>query len=446
MGVKRAEKFGEFEERRLLSCLDSAVSMVSKGASPAEALAKSAKDAGLHPDSIPLMVQAYNVGRQTYHREKCAGQGTSCLMSEHPIAKVEDVESRMFPGPSAILGSRKSAAHSGVSTEYALPPVMEKAHKEKMVKLASVALPAPAIERKATDPNLIAYQMSVAKTAADKAIYDLKLRLISSHDELERKLASVSAWCRKNSALVPETEWNATQLFGQGVKEVFDFATLGLTGLKRAEKRAYITRQAVDRTKAPYSLIKEALDKAVEYIQDEATVKAACEKIEREVSKVTPFGEKSAQEKRSAILAGKATASSLPSKTAFLGTTPGDIIGPQVANYWKPKEPSDISKGMLDEINSPSHDAEMRSIHSQAMLSDLMNNDEIISGHEPPDVINAFNEISQLTPHMSNNYAVMRSALRKYLTGGEIQPFEAQQLRDLDKTYGPQKQQIAVRV
>lgn len=436
MGVKKAERFGDSEERRLLGCLDNAVSFVSKGASPDEAIAKSVKEANLNCDSVPLLVQAYNVGCQTYHREKSAGQGTGYLMSEHPIARVENVESLLFPKASSILEGRKAAAHSGVSGDYALPPVRGK--RPVLTKAASATAPAAA-PTKPCDPYLHMNQLMQAKASADQAVKSLKLKLIASHDELQTKLAAVKTWCRKNSHLVPETEWNATQLFGQGVKEIFDYAAIGLTGMGRAEKRAYSSRSGVDVTKEPFTLIKAALNKAIEYIQDEITVKEACEKIECEVSKTIPFGQKKPEEK-SAVLAGNATASCVPSrKAAFLGFTPGDIFGQQIGDTLKGPPTADVVKGMIDKINSPSHDAEMRSIHSQAMLNDLMSNDEVISGHDPHDVINAYNEISQLTPHMSGNYAVMRSALRKYLTGGEIQPFEAQQLRDLDKTYGPQK-------
>lgn len=446
MGVKRAEKFGDPEEKRLLGCLDSAVSFVSKGASPDEAIARSVKEAGLNPDSVPLLVQAYNVGTQTYHREKCAGQETSSLMGEHPIARIEDVDSLLFPKSSAILESRKAAAHSGVSGEYSLPPVRGKRQEAAMVKLAAAELPATKVPGRISDPYIRMDQLMRAKASADNAIKDLKLKLISSHDELQSKLASVKSWCRRNPMLVPEVEWNATQLLGSGVREVFDFASVDMPGLKRAEKRAYISRNGVDLSKEPYTLIKAAIDKAVEYIQDENTVKAACEKIEREVSKTIPFGQKKPEEK-SAVLLGSATASYVPTqKVALFGVTIGDIVGPQIGDALKGPSPGDSVKGLVEDINSPSHDAEMRSIHSQAMLNDLMHNDEVVSGYDPHEVTNAFNEISQLTPHMSDNYAVMRSALRKYLTGGEIQPFEAQQLRDLDKTYAPSRPQLAIKM
>jgi hypothetical protein len=434
MSTKRAEKFGQAEESRLVSCLDRATSLVSGGSPPSEAIAKAAKEARLHPDSVPLAVHAYNVGRQTYQRQKCAGKDTSCLLGEFPLADPDDVESIMYPKSSSILEGRKAASMSVVSDEYSqAPSQMAKYRKAAMEKIASERLPAPKVESKPEDPQLYYHRCAQVKLAADKAVRDLEISLINSQDELRSKLAAVWDWCRKNSSQVPVVEWNSRQLFGDGVKEIFDYATSGLTGIGRAQKRAYTSKSAVDQGSAPYSLVKSALDKAVELIQDSASVRRAQEKIAQGVATTLPFGPK--EEETSFVL--KRASSIKKDAAGFFGGMLSGGIGGAISHALTPKDPSDISDNMQTAIADPSHEARMRSIRAQAMLSDLVSNDEVIQGYDPHEVTNAYNEIVQTSPHLADQYSVMRSALRSRLTSGQMQPFEVAQLRDIDKSLVP---------
>jgi hypothetical protein len=86
------------------------------------------------------------------------------------------------------------------------------------------------------------------------------------------------------------------------------------------------------------------------------------------------------------------------------------------------------------DLSSPVHIDELRQIRSRAMLSDFLANDDVISGYAPEEVTNAYNEISQLSPRASSQPAIMRPLLRKRLTAGSVEPFEAQQMADIEKT------------
>jgi hypothetical protein len=303
-----------------------------------------------------------------------------------------------------------------------------------MTKLAS-ATPYEPLEapRRPRDTSLYMDQCLKAKLASERVLTNIKMALLNSKDELDVKLRCVRDWCRKNASQVPEVEWNSRQLFGSGAKELFDLTTLGLTGIGRAEKRAYATRNPIDQTKAPYSLVKAALDKAVEYIRDESYAKEASSKIVLEVAKALPFGQKEAE------LSQVLGTASLTAKEAagFWGSMFSGAAGGMAQHALQPKSPGDISAGMQEDISDPAHEAQMRAIKSQAMLSDLMANDEIISGHDPATVTNAYNEIVQLNPHISAHYGIMRGALRKHLASGDMQPFDVEQLRKIDQSFAP---------
>jgi len=93
-----------------------------------------------------------------------------------------------------------------------------------------------------------------------------------------------------------------------------------------------------------------------------------------------------------------------------------------------------LIKGDLEKLLDPRHEENLRQIEVNAMLNDLMANDEVISGHEPESVLRVFNEISQLAPRTSHQKMLIRALLRKRLQygGDQVDPFEVQQLLDVE--------------
>src|SRR6185369_16381767 len=93
-----------------------------------------------------------------------------------------------------------------------------------------------------------------------------------------------------------------------------------------------------------------------------------------------------------------------------------DIAKKVPGNY--PTPGSELAQKDLQDLMDPGHESEIRNIQAEAMLNNLMANDEIIKTHDPEDVLDAFNEISQVAPRMSTSTAVMRDLIRKRLSGG----------------------------
>jgi hypothetical protein len=70
----------------------------------------------------------------------------------------------------------------------------------------------------------------------------------------------------------------------------------------------------------------------------------------------------------------------------------------------------------------------------QSMLTDFVNNDEVLSGYDPNEIYSAFNEISGLAPRLATQPAAMRSILRKRLTQGSMEPFDINEIANIEKT------------
>jgi len=117
-----------------------------------------------------------------------------------------------------------------------------------------------------------------------------------------------------------------------------------------------------------------------------------------------------------------------------LGSTTGTFLGNQLRQAIAQKPTPELVDDAALAFDAPGHTNELRQIQAQAMLSDLIRNDEVISGYEPDEVIDAYNEISAMSPRAAVQPVIMRSLLRKRLTGGAVEPFEAGQLAEIEKT------------
>lgn len=77
----------------------------------------------------------------------------------------------------------------------------------------------------------------------------------------------------------------------------------------------------------------------------------------------------------------------------------------------------------------------LRSIQAKKMLYNLYRFDPIIKSYPLDDVLDVFNEVSEVTPALSGNKAWMRSNLRRMLTQGKaLDPFELKDLFNTEKT------------
>lgn len=123
----------------------------------------------------------------------------------------------------------------------------------------------------------------------------------------------------------------------------------------------------------------------------------------------------------------------------------GGMIGSMFGGKSHSEGPGGIDTG-LDEarlrLNSPRHDDKIRLIRAQTALHQLMNTDEVVSKHDPQEVLNAFNAVSQTSPHAVANDVSLQAYLRRYLQG-HTEPFEVAQLVDLENKLRPGTQNNA---
>jgi cytochrome c556 len=100
------------------------------------------------------------------------------------------------------------------------------------------------------------------------------------------------------------------------------------------------------------------------------------------------------------------------------------------------KGPAKIKPDFIDARTgmNPEWDNYLKALKAKKMLYNLYRFDPIIKSYPLDDVTNIYNEISDLTPTLSDNKAWMRSALRRMLTqGGAVDPFELKDMMTSEK-------------
>lgn len=90
--------------------------------------------------------------------------------------------------------------------------------------------------------------------------------------------------------------------------------------------------------------------------------------------------------------------------------------------------------------------AMVENIQRSTLLSDLYNNDPILSEHDPEEISKAYETLVQLSPEVSLNKEIVRAILRQSVNSIAVSPFDAKQWGDLDTTILKNKGRIGSRL
>jgi hypothetical protein len=86
-------------------------------------------------------------------------------------------------------------------------------------------------------------------------------------------------------------------------------------------------------------------------------------------------------------------------------------------------------------LDTPSQQFKLDKIRVRSMLSDFVNNDEVISNFSHDDVMTAFNELSETSPEAMKKPAIARAMLREYLAKGALGTYDLSPLMQYEKQF-----------
>jgi len=438
-------------EKKLLRVIDKTASLVEGGDAPDDAIIKAAMEYGLRQGDIPPVVHAYNTGRTL--RQRKDGDDIFSKVADFKLADAENIMSRLYPA----TVKKAAAEDTTVSPEYTYSPQPMLARKAQAEKRATninwraiggeeitAAPPLPQFDDK--------YEQARTKMAKLKrTTEESRRKAAAAFDQMGETFMELSGYFQRTDAKpLPVVKEAAILLHGDKGEQIFNELVIVSPSLMKLANhrignsllgpacREQFSEQLdnMDCVGEPFTTVNFLVENIGEYNRLKAAAAADLDAYEKEAAiLIAPFSRpavsqsilgtssEDAVEKTATFLDGPLQALGAYSLVNNTMLKPiADKIAPGVE-----RADNDEQK-IMESLNDPSHEAELRAINSQATLQDLMSNDEVISGYSPDEVASAYNDIVQISPSVADQRMLVQNLLRKSLQQGQLDTFEQDQL------------------
>lgn len=442
------EKLSKPDESRILRALEKTASLIKAGSKPGEAVlqtVKSAEFGEFTPQMVQRIVEATNTAMQLAHLKTASGEAR---VEAFPLVDPKSVFEDLYP--TRVEAPAVKAAALAVPADYSRP---ETGQFMKVARPLPTREPVPML---GADPEIRAHRtMSIHNGLCKKAeaarsaygrqrerVYMLAKQAALYFKQLDHKsFASVEQHVVGEYGAVGGSCMNMVYQLTNGREKRASFDDLPHIYDRRLHPYGLIST-LIEEAQASVALAKQAEEASIEKEKHETDY---VDKIRPKKKDSSPPPKKSILESnepvgvelKAAGLAGGRD-SSFFNKAAFeVGDLSGSMLegGSKAMGFGEAKP---VNLDALQKVMDPEHEAEMRGIKTKAMLHDFMKGDPIISSYDTDKVTNAFNQISQLAPNVSQQPAVMRGMMRKILQQeGVLEPFETDQLTKLEKQLTP---------
>lgn len=440
---------------RLLSALDSVTDALDAGLPPVQALAKAARDHKLPDSYIEPLTHSFNLG--STRLMQTTTDDVVEKMADFPVCDPEDVRELLRQEGLDSPNRQKTASadfRDSVSGDYMLRPATVFQARDSD-RRAGQPLPAifpagPEVKRASH------YQDPLHDNAVKRAqAQTLQWERDQAAQQLERASRSLKVATSRlsNHLLRLDTcsyDWAmraARSGFGDSGAAVIEDVARRNPNIR--QKRARADRRFVTTDDPVFALVSEVLDCRDAHREAEQKVAIALERLRGLTPPEPPTEDELLMD--SLLNPKVATPAAdpdaflddlLPTKTASLtGTLLGGAMGgmgvgagrelsEHAARAFFGSDSSPAS--VLAEIDSPDHAANLRKIQYQAILHDLMMNDDVISGYPPQEVMAAANDIVRLAPRIQTQPLPLQSSLRQRLGQGSLDMFQEDQLLGIE--------------
>lgn len=406
-------------ERKLLGAIEQVVNLVNVGMAPTDAVMKVASESQFRPGEVRLIANAYNTGRTRKQHElgddpteKTAAfelaDAAAALESLYPaefksaavVSRETSVSSEYFVSPGIILGRRKEA---GQAKPLAFPPL-------------------PALEPYPSDPTFQIKQASGRRQRREHAVNEARLKMAVAMDTMASRFSELVTYFKTAAHMpFPTVRQAAITLYGSLGERVM--ARVGAFSPYIQKEAAAEVDYSVDTP--PLPLVGRLIEAVNEY-----------HSCSQEHAKAAMVAASEAEQERppkphdpSASILGfdKEAKPGNPFTGALVGSATGSMTKDMLTGIAQKISPPDENAGIASTMKSltdPQHESNLRNIRMQSMLQDLMTDDPVISGYHPHEVMQAFNEIGELSPRAVDQKLLMQALLRKRLTQGHFDQFE----------------------
>lgn len=414
-------------EAKLLDALEKIGELVAAGKTPTEATTKVAAEQDISAGHVRLLAQAYNTGRTNAQRKSASSVLERA--ANFPLVDAAEVIHSLYPSQPKTAGVRLH--ETAVSADYARDPRT----------LLEPPLP---------EVNFVVKAASTREPSRDDQTETLLSASVTAKQAVEKRRQEAAEWEQKQAQALDDLVLYFRRLDRipyQAVRKQAE-AMLGREGTAVLDKAAgvwpHMTKQAgtvdtVNWQAAPYSLITKYLQAA--RLCKEA--RAAQHKLEDQLGTGIMqaagklFPKSAAKNYDQSLLAG----TPVRTKQSFAGlgqvlqavgmSTAGKALMERGIGA-APKSTVSLRDETLQDISDPLHEAKVDNARRQFLLSNLLANDPVLSGHDPEEVIDAYNQVTQLAPSASTQPMLVRALLRRHLAQGQIDTHDVDQLSGIE--------------
>jgi hypothetical protein len=397
-------------ERRLSSALDKVASLVDAGDSPDDAIIKVAGDGHFLPGHVDLIIHAFNTGRSLAHVDHAHQEekGASITLANR------DVITKKLNTESQKTASQKFH-DTQVAREYNAPPTWL-ANREKAARVkdlqAKFAARLPEPIRLCGDPEVVMRKIMSKRASLQRSHDELQTAHRDSQYKAAQAVEALESYFRVPGGLpFAAVRQKAAMLFGSEANKLF-----GLLEQRnpRFVKQASLQQHAVDLNQQPYTLIKACLETKRTYKQAKQAAEASQPPVPIKHYEPPLLTSILPEEKEASLGAG-----------IFGGLM---ASGAQNAKNHILPDTNQLVQRAQQGLADPGHEAKLRGIRAQAILHDALFSDPVIRGYQPNEIIDAYNDLSQLAPAAASSSMIMQPALRRMLSQGGLESMEIDQL------------------
>ena len=421
------------------ACLERVADYVAAGNSPNDAIAEAVKLADLHPSAVQILAQAYNTA--AINQQRLLGSDINEKTAAVPLADTDVIMESLYPTPHkpTHIGQLGSPATLRKIASESPRAVDREQISAGLALLRSSSTKTAAATPPAEPPYFAQRNAALAKeAAANRELFNAGITLAAAVEKLGHYLQQLEAPAVVE--LAPRVEIVCGE---QGVKSLYEIAD-GIAGLKLASKC---------RDFAPgVEMVQAVSDGITRYQRAQEAVKVARDAVppSHVPAKTTEHTQKFQANDNDAIMRSLRVADT----GTKLAEEEKQGAGPfataavvesmrQLSKQLQSGLKSDPIERNLSALSDPMHERRLQQIRSQATLVDLMNNDDVIAGHDPDEVISAWNQLLELSPQIGDKRILAQNALRTRMAQGGLDPFATSQLVDVGQKLTPKPQTVA---
>ena len=389
----------------LQSAIDKIADYCGEGLSPNDAIVKAAQDLRLTKDMLPILVNAFNVGATAEHW--AAGNSVKEKTASFPIADIHEIRSRLYPE------KVKSASAARYTDQDPLRSMSARQlFGEDALSCYRPAL--PAMQKSASAPTADQLHKSAqdVRAAAERAEKE-------SSSTYNQAMLKLEAGLNKLASIVRSPAMPGFEVLKKTAETVYGpSGTLVMDELKRMDPS--VTREKLTkvssalRADSPFYQTLGDVVRQLPVCQEAGSRKAAvlskCANVRKQLDEqwmTSVYGSAMQRSIRSAGIKKQALREDLD--------VPRDFSRLETMLYPDWEGTTEREYGILQSLSDSAHESRLRNIVAESILIDLLNTDEALKTYDPEAVLEAYNELMEIAPHLAGKKMAIRQALREYM-------------------------------